>query len=90
MYLIPSQRVQNWPTSSHSLACLIQLEDSLQIYPSHNAFRAGIHSLRPNHEMQNQIKTVKSEKNYRRRAPHSNLELSAILNQKWELQKSHN
>ena len=90
MYLIPSQRVQDWRTSSHSLACLMQLEDSLQIYPSHNAFRAVIHSLRPNHEMQSQIKTVKSEKSYRRRAPHSNLELSAILNQKWELQKSHN
>ena len=68
---------------SHSLACLIQHEDSLQIYLSHNAFRAGIHSLRPNHGMQSQIKAVKAEKSYQRRAPHSNLELSAILNQKW-------
>ena len=90
MYLIPSQTVQDWPTSLHSPACLIQLEDSLQIYLSHNAFRAGIHSLRPNHEMQSQIKTIKSEKSYWRRAPQSNLELSAILNQTWELQKSHN
>ena len=90
MYLIPSQRVQDWPTSSYSLACLIQQEDSLHIYLSHHAFRAGKQSLRPNHEVQSQTKTVKSEKSYRRRVPHSNLELSAILNQKWELQKSHN
>ena len=32
--------------------------------------------------MNRQIKTVKAEKSYQRRAPHSNLELSAILNQK--------
>ena len=36
--------------------------------------------------MQSQIKTLKAEKSYRRQAPHSNLELYAILNQEWEPQ----
>ena len=53
------------------------LKDRSQINLSHDAFRAGIHSLRPNHEMQSHIKTVKAEKSYR--APHSNLQLSAII-----------
>ena len=41
MYLIPSQTVQDWPTSSHLPACLIHLEDSLQIYLSRIALSIG-------------------------------------------------
>ena len=64
------------------LPVLIQLKDSLQIYLSYNSFRAGIHSLRPNHEMQSQVKAVKAEKSYLKRAARSNLELPAIFIQK--------
>ena len=85
-YVLNPISKSDWPTAVHlhSLACLIQLKDSSQIYLYHNAFRAGIHSLRSNHEMQSQIKGIKAEKSCRTRAPYSNLELSAILNQKGE------